>query len=79
MVKNKQNEFLNKLSNIKIGKKNAEQREVIDNLNKFYKSREEVINFFRDYIEMLSDANYNAKQNETKETRLKILMPKQMI
>ena len=75
MVKNKQNEFLNKLSNIKIGKKNAEQREVIDNLNKFYKSREEVINFFRDYIEMLSDANYNAKQNETKETRLKTLMP----
>ena len=52
---------------------------MIDNLNKFYKSREEVINFFRDYIEMLSDANYNAKQNETKETRLKILMPKQMI
>ena len=44
-VKNKQNEFLNKLSNIKIGKKTAEQREVIDNLNKFYKSREEVINF----------------------------------
>ena len=78
-VKNKQNEFLNKLSNIKNGKKTAEQREVIDNLNKFYKSREEVINFFRDYIEMLSDANYNAKQNETKETRLKILMPKQMI
>ena len=43
-VKNKQNEFLNKLSNIKIGKKTAEQTEVIDNLNKFYKSRE-VINF----------------------------------
>ena len=43
-VENKQNEFLNKLSNIKIGKKTAEQTEVIDNLNKFYKSRE-VINF----------------------------------
>ena len=51
-VKYKQNEFLNKLSNIKIGKKSAEQREVIDNLNKFYNSREEVFNFFRDYIEM---------------------------
>ena len=60
-------------------KKTAEQTEVIDNLNKFYKSGEEVINFFRDYIEMLSDANYNAKQNETKGTGLKILTPKQML
>ena len=34
-VKNKQNEFLNKLSNIKIGKKTAEQKEVIKNLEKF--------------------------------------------
>ena len=60
-------------------KKTAEQREVIDNLNKFYKFREEVINFFRDYIEMLSDAKYDAKQNETKGTGLKILTPKQML
>ena len=78
-VKNKQNEFLNKLSNIKIGKKTIEQKETINNLEKFYKSREEVINFFRDYIEMLSDANYNAKQNETKGKGLKILTPKQML
>ena len=56
-VKNKQNEFLNKLSNIKIGKKTPEQKEIINNLEKFYNSREEVINFFKDYIEMLSDAN----------------------
>ena len=56
-VKNKQNEFLNKLSNIKIGKKTIKQKETINNLEKFYNSREEVINFFRDYIEMLSDAN----------------------
>ena len=78
-VKNKQNEFLNKLSNIKIGKKTLEQKEVINNLEKFYNSREEVINFFRDYIEMLSDANYDAKQNETMGTGLKILTPKQML
>ena len=77
-VKNKQNEFLNKLSNIKIGKKTLEQKEVINNLEKFYNSREEVINFFRDYIEMLSDANYDSKQNETKGKGLKILTPKQM-
>ena len=52
-------------------KKTAEQREVIDNLNKFYKFREEVINFFRDYIEMLSDANYNAKEMKLREQDLK--------
>ena len=66
-VKNKKNEFLNKLSNIKIGKKTPEQKEVINDLEKLYNSIEEVINFFRDYIEILSDSNYDAKQNETKE------------
>ena len=55
------------------------QKEVISNLENFCKSREEVINFFRDYVEMLSDANYNAKQNETKGKGLKILTPKQII
>ena len=82
-IKNNQIKFSevnNKLSNIKIGKKTAEQREVIDNLNKFYNSREEVINFFRNYIEMLSDAIYDAKQNETERTtRLKIVTPKEML
>ena len=78
-VKNKQNEFLNKLNNIKIGKKTIKQKETVNNLEKLYKSREEVINFFRDYVEMLSDANYNAKQNETKGKGLKILTPKQML
>ena len=56
-VKNKQNEFLNKLNDIKVGKKTIEQKETINNLENFYNSREEVINFPRDYIEMLSDAN----------------------
>ena len=78
-VKNKENQFLNKPSNIKIGKKTTEQKEVINNFGKFYNSREEVISFFRDYIEMLSDANYDAKQNETEGTGLKILTPKQML
>ena len=35
VVKNKQNEFLNKLSIIKIGKKTVEQKETINNLKKF--------------------------------------------
>ena len=76
---NKQNEFLNKLNHVKNGKKNLQQKEVNDNLENFYKSREETINFFRDYIEMLSDANCNAKHNETKGKGLKIPTPKQMI
>ena len=54
-----------------MGKETDEKKKVIDNLNKFFNSREEVINFFRDYIQMLSDGNYNEKQNETKGTRLK--------
>ena len=56
-------------------KKTTEQNEVINNLEKFYNSRE-VINFFKGYIEMLSDANYDAKQNKTIGTGLKILTPK---
>ena len=53
-----------------MGKTN-EQKEVINNLEKFYACRQEVINFFRDYIEMLSDASYDAKQSKTKGTDLK--------
>ena len=41
----KQNQFLNKLNNIKIDKKSLEQKEVINNLEKFYNSKEEVFNF----------------------------------
>ena len=62
----------------KLVKKTIEQKETINNPEKFYNSRE-VIKFFRDYIEMLSDAKYDAKQNETKGTGLKILTPKQML
>ena len=56
----------------------VKKKEVINNLKNIYIFREEVINFFRDYIKMLSDANYNVRQNETKGTGLKILTPKQM-
>ena len=64
---------------MKIGKKAIKQKETINNIEKFYKSREEVINFYRDYIEILSDANYYSKQNETEGKGLKILTPKQML
>ena len=78
-AKNKQNDFLNKLTNTKTGRKTLEQEKIINNLERFYASRQEVINFFRDYTEMFSDANYRAKQNETKGTGLKILTPNQML
>ena len=62
-----------------MGNKTIEQRGTISNLEKFYKSREEIINFLRDYIEMLSDANYDARKNKTEGKGLKILTPKQVL
>ena len=35
---------------------------MINNFEKFYLSRKEVINCFRNYIKMLSDANYDARK-----------------
>ena len=52
----RQSEILNKLRFIKIGKKTLEQKEVINNFEKFYISREEVFNFFRDYGKMVLGA-----------------------
>ena len=78
-VKSKQDNFLKKLNTVKIGKKTDEQKEVIKNLEKFYNSRKEVINFSRDYIEMLSDANFDARKNKTERKGLKILTPKRML
>ena len=52
---------------------------MINNIERLYNCREEVIIFFRDYTEMLSDANYDAKSKATKGTSLKILTPKQML
>ena len=43
-ARNKQNKILNKLNNIKIGRKTIEQEKVNNNIKKFYISRE-VINF----------------------------------
>ena len=62
-----------------MGNKTIKQRETMSTLEKFYKSREEVINCFRDYIEMLSDANYDARKNKTEGKGLKILTPKQVL
>ena len=47
-AKNKQNDFLNKLTSIKIDRNTQEQEKITNNLERFYVSRQEVINFFRD-------------------------------
>ena len=52
---------------------------MINNLERFYLSREEIINSFRDYGKMVLNAAYKSKENETKGTGLKILTPKQML
>ena len=78
-VVKRQNELLGKISNVKIGKKTDNQKEVINNLENFYISREKVINFFKDFGKMVLDAAYKSKQNETEGKGLKILTPKQML
>ena len=75
----KQEELLKKINEVKMGRKTPKQEEVIDNLENFYKSREEVLNFFKDYSKLFFDVGYKAKQHETKGTGLKILTPKQML
>ena len=62
-----------------MGRRTPKKEEVIDNLEKFYKSRKEVFNFFKDYRKLFFDVGYKAKQHETKGTGLKILTPKQML
>ena len=60
-------------------KKTIKLKETINKLENFYISREEVINFFRDYGKMILDAVCKSKQNETKGKGLKILTPKQIL
>ena len=75
----RQNKFLNKLNNIKIGNRNLEQKKSVNNLEKFYISREEIFNFFRDYWKMILDAAHKSNENKTEGKELKILTPKQML
>ena len=52
---------------------------MINNITRSYNSREETINFFRDYGKMILDAARKSKQNKTEGKGLKILTPKQML
>ena len=48
------------------------------NLEHFYKSKEEVFNYFRDYTKIVLYSKYKAKKIETSGKGLKILTPKQL-
>ena len=45
--------FFKKLNEVKIGNKNDKQKKVMSNLNKFDHSREEVLNFLKNYTKVL--------------------------
>ena len=74
---NKQNEFLNKLNDVKFGRKNLQQKEVIDNLENFYKSREETINFLETILKYYQMQITMLKETEGK--GLELLTSKQML
>ena len=63
---------------MKGGNKTEEQRAKLDDLSKFYKDREDIIDSFDDSTTMASEARYKAIE-KTKGKGIKILPPKQML
>ena len=57
VAKKKEKDLLDKLKEVILGKKNPKQKEMINNLANFYKSREEVLNFVKDYSKIFFDAS----------------------
>ena len=78
-VKNNQQKFKSLLGKIKKESKSKEQKNTLYNIEILYKARSEAIKFYDDYSLTMSGAKYNAKQDETKRTGIKILAPKQML
>ena len=77
-VLKKQFNFKSDLGKIKKGNQKSRlkyQISVTQNVENFFNLREKIIDLFRDYLFLLSEAKYKAKQGE----KLKILTPKQMI
>ena len=57
------------------GKKSPHEKDIIKNITNFFDLWEKIIDFFRDYSFLLSEAKYKAKYGEG----LKILTSKQML
>ena len=73
-----QNQFKSKLNEITIGNpkgKSKDQLGTIKNNKNLYNSRDKVIKLYNDYVKILPEAIYKTEQG----TRLKILIPKQML
>ena len=73
-----QNQFKSKLNEITIGnpkRKSKDQLGTIKNNKNLYNSRDKVIKLYNDYVKILPEAIYKTEQG----TRLKILIPKQML
>ena len=75
----RQNEFLNKLCNIKIGKKQQNDEKLSIILINVIFLENKLLFLFNNYAKMILNAGYKAKHDETKGTRFKILIPKQML
>ena len=79
-VKNNQEKFKSYLEEIKKRNKKHKskvQKNTLQNIEMLYKARNEAIKFYDDYSLMMSEAKTKAKS--TKGTRVKILLPKQML
>ena len=64
-VEKNQIEFESKLSSIRIGtNKPKKQLSEMENITKFYKSREEVIKSYNDYFKMVHKAAYDSKHGK---------------
>ena len=55
-ARKEQEHLFKKLNKVTIGNENTEQKKVINNVDKFYHSREEDLNFFKDYTKIFFDA-----------------------
>ena len=72
-----QENFLQYLSVIRKGNKNAEQRKTLANINMLYNARNDAIKFIEDYGSVILEAKKIARGQEG--TGLKILTPNQML
>ena len=57
-----QKDYLGYLKSIRKGNENAQQREILANLNMLYNAREEAIKFIEDYGSMILEAKRLAKE-----------------
>ena len=81
-VKNNQEKFKSHVGEIKRGnskKRSKEPKSALYNIEMIYKARSKAIKFYDDYSSIMSEVKTKAKAKATKGTRIKILIPKQML